>query len=85
MRVEHRDTPVAPGAHAARRSLVGDDEPESFVPVSWFWSDQYNRKIQMASRIGPDDEMHIAAGSLAAIYGRARRLVGVLGFNRPAM
>ncbi len=88
MRVEHWDNAVAQGAHAARRLLVGDDEAEPFVPVPWFWSDQYDRKIQMAGRIGPDDEMHVATGSLserrfAAIYGRAGRLVGVLGFNRP--
>lgn len=88
MRVEHWDNAVAQGAHAARRLLVDDDEAEPFVPVPWFWSDQYDRKIQMAGRIGPDDEMHVATGSLserrfAAIYGRAGRLVGVLGFNRP--
>ena len=88
MRVEHWDNAVAQGAHAARRLLVGDDEAEPFMPVPWFWSDQYDRKIQMAGGIGLDDEMHIATGSLAerrfaAIYGRAGRLVGVLGFNRP--
>ena len=88
MRVECWDNAVAQGAHAARRLLVGDDEAEPFMPVPWFWSDQYDRKIQMAGRIGLDDEMHIATGSLAerrsaAIYGRAGRLVGVLGFNRP--
>ena len=87
MRVEHWDNAVAQGAHAARRLLV-DDEAEPFMPVPWFWSDQYDRKIQMAGRIGLDDEMHLATGSLgerrfAAIYGRAGRLVGVLGFNRP--
>ena len=88
MRVEHWDNAVAQGAHAARRLLVDDDEAEPFVPVPWFWSDQYDRKIQMAGRIGLDDEMHVATGNLAerrfaAIYGRAGRLVGVLGFNRP--
>lgn len=88
MRVEHWDNAVAQGAHAARRLLVDDDGAEPFAPVPWFWSDQYDRKIQMAGRIGLDDEMHIATGSLAerrfaAIYGRAGRLVGVLGFNRP--
>ena len=72
----------------ARRLLVGDDEAEAFVPVPLFWSDQYGRKIQMAGSIGPDDDMSIATGSLAerrfaVIYGRAGRLVGVLGFNRP--
>ncbi|MDE0066018.1 MAG: FAD/NAD(P)-binding oxidoreductase [Acidimicrobiaceae bacterium] len=88
MRVEHWDNAVAQGAHAARRLLVEDSEAESFVPVPWFWSDQYDRKIQMAGRIGPDDEMRVVTGSLAerrfaAVYGRADRLVGVLGFNRP--
>ncbi len=88
MRVEHWDNAVAQGAHAARRLLVGNDEAEPFVPVPWFWSDQYDRKIQMAGRIGPDDEIRVVTGSLserrfAAIYGRAGRLVGVLGFNRP--
>ncbi len=53
----------------------------------WFWSDRYDRKIQMASRIGPDYEMHVATGNLTerrfvAVYGRAGRSVGVLGFNR---
>ena len=52
------------------------------MPALWLWSDQYDRKIQMAGRIGLDAEMHIATGSLAATYGRAGRLVGVLGFNR---
>ena len=88
MRVEHWDNAVAQGAHAARRLLVGDDEAEPFVPVPWFWSDQYDRKIQMAGRAGPGDEMRVVTGSLserrfAAVYGRAGRLVGVLGFNRP--
>ncbi|MCY3849249.1 MAG: FAD-dependent oxidoreductase [Acidimicrobiaceae bacterium] len=88
MRVEHWDNAVSQGAHAARRLLVDDSDAEPFVPVPWFWSDQYDRKIQMAGRIGPGDEMLVATGSLAerrfaAIYGRAGRLVGVLGFNRP--
>ncbi len=72
----------------ARRLLVDDDEAEPFMPVPWFWSDQYDHKIQMAGRVGLDDDMHIATGDLAerrfaAIYGRAGRLVGVSGFNRP--
>ena len=54
----------------------------------YFWSDQYDRKIQLAGRPRPDDEVHIATGSLderrfAALYGRAGKLVAVLGINRP--
>ncbi|MEZ5165123.1 MAG: oxidoreductase C-terminal domain-containing protein [Acidimicrobiales bacterium] len=91
MRVEHWDNAVEQGGHAARRLLVDDEagEPaEPFTPVPWFWSDQYDRKIQLAGRIRADDEMQVVTGSVeerrfAALYGRAGRLVGVLGFNRP--
>ncbi|MDW3219132.1 MAG: FAD-dependent oxidoreductase [Acidimicrobiales bacterium] len=88
MRVEHWDNAVEQGGHAARRLLQSDEEAEPFTPVPWFWSDQYDRKIQLAGRIRPDDDMQIVTGSVeerrfAALYGRAGRLVGVLGFNRP--
>jgi 3-phenylpropionate/trans-cinnamate dioxygenase ferredoxin reductase subunit len=88
MRVEHWDNAVEQGGHAARRLLQTDEEAEPFTPVPWFWSDQYDRKIQLAGRIRADDEMKIVTGSVeerrfAALYGREGRLVGVLGFNRP--
>ncbi len=87
MRVEHWDNAVEQGMAAARRLLAGD-AAEPFAPVPWFWSDQYDRKIQLAGRSGPDDEVVVVAGSpaerrFAAIYGRAGRIVAVLGFNRP--
>ena len=86
MRVEHWDNAAAQGAHAARRLL--DDGTGPFAPVPWFWSDQYDRKIQLAGRVRPDDEVRVVNGSVderrfAAIYGRAGRITGVLGFNRP--
>ena len=88
MRVEHWDNAVEQGAHAARRLLADDADAEAFTPVPWFWSDQYDRKIQMAGRGRPGDEMHLATGSFAerrfaVLFGRAGRLVGVVGFNRP--
>ncbi len=86
MRVEHWDNAAAQGAHAARRLLNPETGP--FTPVPWFWSDQYDRKIQLAGRVRPDDEVRVVNGSVeerrfAAIYGRAGRIMGVLGFNRP--
>lgn len=59
-----------------------------FTPVPWFWSDQYDRKIQLAGRSSPDGKVEIITGSLeerrfAAIYEREGKLVGVLGMNRP--
>ncbi len=86
MRVEHWDNAAQQGVHAARRLLDAAVGP--FTPVPWFWSDQYDRKIQLAGRVRGDDEVRVVTGSVderrfAAIYGRAGRIVGVLGFNRP--
>jgi 3-phenylpropionate/trans-cinnamate dioxygenase ferredoxin reductase subunit len=85
MRVEHWENAQEQGAHAARR-LLGHLEP--YAPVPWFWSDQYDRKIQLAGRSSADDEVQVVEGSVAerrfvALYGRAGRVVGVLGMNRP--
>ena len=86
MRVEHWDNAAQQGSHAARRLL--DEGTGPFTPVPWFWSDQYDRKIQLAGRVRGDDEVRVVTGSVeerrfAAIYGRAGRITGVLGFNRP--
>jgi NADPH-dependent 2,4-dienoyl-CoA reductase/sulfur reductase-like enzyme len=85
MRVEHWENAQEQGAHAARR-LLG--RTEAYEPVPWFWSDQYDRKIQLAGRSGPDDEVRVVDGSIeerrfVALYGRAGKVVGVLGMNRP--
>ena len=86
MRVEHWDNAVEQGVHAARRLLSGS--AEAYTPVPWFWSDQFDRKIQLAGRTRPDDQVEIVTGSIeerrfAAAYGRNGKLVGILGFNRP--
>lgn len=88
MRVEHWDNAVEMGAHAARRLLADEADAEPYAPVPWFWSDQYDRKIQLAGRPRPDDRIEIVTGTVderrfAAIYGRDGRLSAVLGFNRP--
>jgi NADPH-dependent 2,4-dienoyl-CoA reductase/sulfur reductase-like enzyme len=86
MRVEHWDNAVEMGPHAAR-TLLGQAEP--YTPVPWFWSDQYDRKLQLSGRASADDETAVVSGSLeerkfVAFYGRAGRVVGVLGMNQPA-
>jgi 3-phenylpropionate/trans-cinnamate dioxygenase ferredoxin reductase subunit len=93
MRVEHWDNAIEMGAYAARRLLAGDAGAREagaapYAPIPWFWSDQYDRKIQLAGRVRADDEVVVIDGSIeerrfAAIYGRAGRLVGVFGMNRP--
>ncbi len=90
MRVEHWENAQTQGEHAARRLLADlrGERGEPYAPVPWFWSDQYDRKIQLAGVARPDDDFEVVDGSLAerqfvALYGRAGRLVGVLAMNRP--
>lgn len=89
MRIEHWENAIEMGVHAARTLLAGPAAATPYAPVPWFWSDQYDRKVQLAGRAGPDDDVEIVSGSLedrrfVAFYGRAGRLVGVLGMNQPA-
>lgn len=90
LRVEHWETAIQMGEAAARRLLADHNgtEPVTFDPVPWFWSDQYDVKIQLAGRSGPDDDVEVVVGSVedrrfVALYGRGGRVVGVLGMNRP--
>ena len=88
MRVEHWDNAIAMGTHAAR-TLVAGPAAEPYEPIPWFWSDQYDRKIQLAGLAGPDDAVEVVSGSVderrfVAFYGRGGRLVGVLGMSQPA-
>jgi len=88
MRVEHWSNAVEQGSYVAERLAGTDLGAEPFAPVPFFWSDQYDVKIQFAGRMSPDDELRVVAGSLAerkftALYGRAGRLTGVLALNRP--
>lgn len=87
MRIEHWDHAMGHGEQAAIALLAGSDAPE-FATVPWFWTDQFDRKLQLAGRIRPDDEMLLVDGSLderrfVALFARAGRLVGVMGMNRP--
>ena len=86
MRVEHWDNAIEMGGHAAR-TLLG--QAEAYAPVPWFWSDQYDRKIQLAGRAAANDVVEVVSGSVeerrfVAFYGRAGRIVGVLGMSQPA-
>lgn len=89
MRVEHWDNAIEMGAHAARTLVAEPGRAEPFAPIPWFWSDQYDRKVQLAGRSGSGDLVEVVSGSIeerrfVAFYGRGGRVVGVLGMNQPA-
>ncbi|MGH9126189.1 MAG: NAD(P)/FAD-dependent oxidoreductase [Acidimicrobiales bacterium] len=86
MRLEHWTNAAEQGQAAALTLLQGQDAPV-FEPIPYFWSDQYQTKIQMVGRTGPD--VAVVDGALdddrfVVVYGSAGRLVGALSFNWPA-
>jgi NADPH-dependent 2,4-dienoyl-CoA reductase/sulfur reductase-like enzyme len=91
MRVEQWENAVEQGEYAAKRLLAElrhADLPAPFAPIPWFWSDQYDRKIQMAGRPSASDEVIIPEGSIeehrfVALFRRGDLCTAVLGVNRP--
>ena len=90
IRIEHWTNATEQGDAAARNLLrrARGEAAEPFAPVPYFWSDQYDTKIQFVGRCAPDDEVRVVAGSVqerkfVAAYGRAGRLVACLGFSMP--
>ena len=88
VRIEHWDNAVDQASHAAKRLLQNETEAKPYLPTPWFWSDQYDCKIQLAGICDPDDDFKIVSGSsvdkkFAALYGSQGKLRAVLGMNRP--
>ncbi|MFI1760683.1 NAD(P)/FAD-dependent oxidoreductase [Streptomyces sp. NPDC020800] len=85
MRLEHRMN-ATEQAVAAAGNLLGDDVP--FAPVPYFWTDQYETRIQAYGIFPPGADLRILYGTpsdghFAAVYGHHGRVVGVLGWNAP--
>jgi 3-phenylpropionate/trans-cinnamate dioxygenase ferredoxin reductase component len=72
-------------AKVAAATLLGSPSPYSEVP--WFWSDQYDLKLQIAGLSTGYDEVVLrgdpAARSFAAFYLRAGQLLAVDAINSP--
>ena len=92
VRLEHWTNAAEQGAAAARNLLVtaagGEATPYGAVP--FFWSDQFDARIQFLGRSRDGDEVVVIDGDpddgdFVALYGDPRRdrLTAVLGVNRP--
>jgi NADPH-dependent 2,4-dienoyl-CoA reductase/sulfur reductase-like enzyme len=83
-RVEHWSN-VAEQARVLVPSLLGK-EPPGAVVVPYFWSDQYDLKIQCLGEPEADDVVHIVEDDgrkFLAYYEREGALVGVVGGGMP--
>jgi NADPH-dependent 2,4-dienoyl-CoA reductase/sulfur reductase-like enzyme len=89
MRVEHWTNAAEQGAATAVNLLaeLAGEPLTPYAPVPFFWSDQFDSRIQFIGRAHGDDEVRVVAGDIdggfVALYGYADRLRGVLGVNMP--
>ena len=73
-------------AKAVAQAIAG--QPAPYADVPWFWSDQYDLKLQIAGVGDPDDELLLrgdpATRAFSCLHLRAGRLVAIDCVNRGA-
>lgn len=84
MRIEHRTNAAEQGMAAARNLLAAPDARKPFAPVPYFWSDQYDMKIQAYGHLRGHDEVTVVDGELTehrfiAAYRTGDKLTGARG------
>ena len=71
-------------AKAVARTIAG--QPQAYTDVPWFWSDQYDLKLQIAGVGDPDDELLIRGDpesrAFSCLHLREDRLVAIDCVNR---
>ncbi|MGD9601346.1 MAG: NAD(P)/FAD-dependent oxidoreductase [Gammaproteobacteria bacterium] len=84
-RLESVQNAVDQGKVAAASLL---DSPVAYAQVPWFWSDQYEFKLQMAGiSTGYDDLVvrgTVGEGGFSVFYYKGERVIAVDSVNRPA-
>lgn len=83
LRTEHWDDAGRQGAAAARTLLAGPEHAEAFDELPYFWSDQYDVKLQMLGVPTDYDAVEIIegkpdGGKFVGAYGRSGRTIAVL-------
>lgn len=86
MRVEQWDNAVEMGGYVGRRIAGADEGP--YAPVPYFWTDQYDVKLQLVGLAGPNDEFRVIDGDLdgdkwVVAFRRGDQVGGIAGWNRP--
>ena len=84
LRLESVQNAISQGKTAANAIL---DKNVPYAEVPWFWSDQYDVKLQMAGINDPDDQVVVRrdsqSRSFSVCYLRSGALVAVNALNRP--
>lgn len=87
MRIEHRTNAAEQGL-AVAYNLLHPEAPRSFAPVPYFWTDQYELKVQSHGYLAGCDEQVLVEGSLArrqfvVAYRTAERLAAIVAVGMP--
>lgn len=85
IRLENR-TNATEQAMAVAGAILGADE--AYTPVPYFWTDQFDAKLQVHGFLPADAEVDVVEGDVAARrfvarYRSGGRVTGVLGWNMP--
>jgi NADPH-dependent 2,4-dienoyl-CoA reductase/sulfur reductase-like enzyme len=85
VRLENR-TNATEQASAVAGVILGEDRP--YQPVPYFWTDQFDAKLQVHGLLPPDAEVDVVEGDVTARRFVARYrsdgvVTGVLGWNMP--
>jgi NADPH-dependent 2,4-dienoyl-CoA reductase/sulfur reductase-like enzyme len=86
VRIEHRTNAAEQGMTVAH-NLLNPHDPWSLATVPYFWSDQYDTKIQAFGHLSTHDEAlvlddDVAQGQLLVVYRKGDRLAGVLAAGK---
>ncbi|MBV7695653.1 NAD(P)/FAD-dependent oxidoreductase [Streptomyces sp. TRM70350] len=86
-RIEHWSNATEQAKTAARTLLTGASAPAPLTPP-YFWSDQYQVRIQVAGHVAPGAEPEVVGGDIdsrtfTAVYRREGTPVAVLSLNQP--
>jgi hypothetical protein len=73
---------------AVAQNILSPRDQQDFAPVPYFWSDQYELRIQSVGYLRGHDEIDIVHGDLddlrfVAAYRTGERLAGVLTVGLP--
>ncbi|WP_049561851.1 NAD(P)/FAD-dependent oxidoreductase [Nonomuraea sp. SBT364] len=85
LRLENR-TNATEQAQAVAANILGADRP--YTPIPYFWTDQYDVKIQAHGLPSPAAELTVVDGDpeerrFTALYREGGRVTGVIGWNMP--
>jgi len=85
LRLENRSNAVEQGV-AVAANILGKDRP--YTPVPYYWTDQFEFRIQVYGILPANAEVAIVEGDPArhqfvALFGSGGKVTGVVGWNMP--